>query len=111
MKWLTRERIRMHRVASAWLIRRFLDPDAEFLFSSHEDALPRAQRENAIPLVVPGAEPARHRERITLDALIAKHRISDPALLKMAAIVRAADVGTLRGSVDRGGRRARSGAW
>ena len=42
MKWLTRERIRMDRVTSAWLIKRFIDPDAEFLFATHEEALPRA---------------------------------------------------------------------
>ena len=99
MKWLTRERVRMDRVASAWLIKRFIDPDAEFLFATHEEAMPRAQREGAIPFVVPGAELARHGDKITMDALIAQHNMTDPAVLKMADILRAADINTLRGTV------------
>ena len=77
MQWLTRERIRMDRVASAWLIKRFIDPDAGFLFATHEEAMPRAKREGAIPFVVPGAELARHGDTITMDALITKHNITD----------------------------------
>ena len=99
MKWITRERVRMDRVASAWLIKRFIDPDAEFLFAAHEEAMPRAQHEGAIPFVVPGAEFARQGDKITMDALIAKHNMSDPAVLKMADILRAADINTLRGTV------------
>src|SRR6266704_1921064 len=106
MKWLTRERVRMDRVASAWLIKRFIDPDAEFLFATHEEAMPRAQREGAIPFVVPGAELARHGDKITMDALIAQHNMTDPAVLTMADILRAADINTLRGTVaeSEGGR-------
>jgi len=89
----------MDRVASAWLIKRFIDPDAEFLFATHEEAMPRAQREGAIPFVVPGAELARHGDKITMDALIAQHNMTDPAVLKMADILRAADINTLRGTV------------
>ena len=99
MKWLTRERVRMDRVASAWLIKRFIDPDAEFLFATHEEALVRAQSEGAIPFVVPGAEFSRHDDHITMDVLITKHNITDPAILKMADILRAADINTLRGTV------------
>ena len=99
MKWLTRERVRMDRVASAWLIKRFIDPDAEFLFATHEEALARAQREGAIPFVVPGTELARQGDHITMDVLIAKHNMTDPAILKMADILRAADINTLRGTV------------
>jgi hypothetical protein len=99
MKWLTRERIRMDRVASAWLIKRFIDADAVFLFASHEDAMPRAQREEAVPFVVPGAELARHGDQITMDILIAKYSITDPAVLKLADILRAADIPKLRGTV------------
>jgi hypothetical protein len=99
MKWLTRERIRMDRVASAWLIKRFIDPDAEFLFATHTEALPRAQREGAIPFVVPGTELARQGDNITMDRLIAKYHITDAAVLKMADILRAADINALRGTV------------
>jgi hypothetical protein len=99
VKWLTRERIRMDRVASARLIKRFIDPDAEFLFATHAEALPRAQREGAMPFVVPGTELARHGDKITLDALIAKYNLTDPAVLKMADILRAADINSLRGTV------------
>lgn len=99
MKWLTRERVRMDRVASAWLIKRFVDPDAEFFFATHEEAMARAQSEGAIPFVVPGAELARHGDHITMDVLIAKHNMTDPAILKMADILRAADINTLRGTV------------
>jgi hypothetical protein len=98
MKWLTRERVRMDRVASAWLIKRFIDPDAEFLFATHAEAMPRAQREGAIPFVVPGTELARHGDKITMDALIAKHNITDAAVLKLADILRAADINMLRGT-------------
>ena len=99
MKWLTRERVRIDRVACAWLIKKFIDPDAEFLFASHETALARAQAENVIPFVVPSAEIGRHGDRIGFDALIAKYSIGDPAVLRLADIVRAADVNVLRGSV------------
>jgi hypothetical protein len=99
MKWLTRERIRMDRVASAWLIKRFIDPDAEFLFATHEEAIPRAQHEGAIPFVVPGTELSRQGDKITMDVLIATHNMSDPAVLKMADVLRAADINSLRGTV------------
>jgi hypothetical protein len=99
MKWLTRARVRMDRVASAWLIKRFIDPDAEFLFATHDEAMLRAVREGAIPFVVPGAELARHGDKITMDALIARHHVKDPAVLKMADIMRAADITAMRGTV------------
>ena len=96
MKWLTRERVRMDRVASAWLIKTHIDPDAEFVFAGN-DALERAQQENAIPFVVPGAEFSRQGERITLDILLDKYNLADPALRKVADIMRAADISGLRG--------------
>lgn len=99
MKWMTRERVRMDRVACAWLIKRFIDPVAEFLFVPHAAALERARQEHAIPFVLPGAEFARNGDRISLDALLAKYQLTDPALGRLADIVRAADINTLRGTL------------
>lgn len=98
MKWLTRERIRMDRVACAWLIKRFIDPHAEFLFAAGDDALAQAERAGATPFVVPHAELSRQGERITFDVMLARYGMSDPALLKMADIMRAADMSALRGA-------------
>jgi len=98
MKWLTRERIRMDRVACAWLITRFIDKDAEFVFAAGNDAAEHAARIGAMPFVVPHAELARQGDRITFDVMLAKFNLADPALLKMADIMRAADVSALRGA-------------
>lgn len=98
MKWLTRERIRMDRVACAWLIKRFIDPAAEFIFASGDDAVEQARRAGATPFVVPHAELARQGDRITFDVMLAKYDLTEPALAKMADIMRAADISALRGS-------------
>ncbi len=98
MKWLTRERIRMDRVACAWLIKRFIDQAAEFIFASGDDAIEQAQRAGATPFVVPHAELSRQGERITFDVMLAKYGLTDSALLKMADIMRAADINALRGA-------------
>src|SRR5262245_15391669 len=92
MKWVTRERVRMDRVACAWLIRNFIDKDAEFEFVSPQEAPQHVRRQDATPFVLPGAELARKGERITLDAMLDKYGLSDPALAKLADIVRAADI-------------------
>jgi hypothetical protein len=93
MKWLTRERIRIDRVASAWLILRFVDPEAQFMFVPGQEALERATIEHAIPFVVPGAELSRREGKVTFDVLLEKYDVSDPALSRMATIVREADIG------------------
>ncbi|MBI5878662.1 MAG: chromate resistance protein [Chloroflexi bacterium] len=98
MKWLTRERIRMDRVASAWLIKRFIDPAAEFIFAAGNDAAEQAARLAATPFVVPRAELSRQGDRITFDVILAKYNLGDPALRKMADIMRAADVSAQRGA-------------
>ena len=99
MKWLTRERIRTDRAACAWLIKRFIDPEAEFLFAPPTEAFEQAQHAGAIPFVVPGAEFSRRGSRISLDEIIAKHRLTDPAILKLADIIRAADIRDARNDV------------
>lgn len=93
MKWATRERIRMDRAASAWLIMRFVDKDAEFEFLPTKGALELAQARGAIPFVIPGAELSRREGKITFDAILQKYKLMDPALHKLALIVREADIG------------------
>ena len=99
MRWMTRERIRMDRAACAWMIRRFIDPGAQFMFVPGDGALERAKAENAVPFVIPGAEVARHGRRIGLDILVEQHRADDAALSMLAGIVRAADIRELRATV------------
>jgi hypothetical protein len=95
MKWVTRERAKVDRIACPWLIRHFIDPSAEFLFVPRDQVLPTAQRTGAIPFDVPGVE-LTHRddgagERVSFDAIIARYGLDDPALLMLARIVRGAD--------------------
>jgi len=91
MKWVTRERVKVDRVACPWLIRRFVDPQAEFLFVPADQVSRVAAEEGAIPFDVPGAELGHHGERCTFDAIISKYGLTDPALLALAEIVRGAD--------------------
>ncbi len=97
MKWITRERVRIDRVAVAWLVRRFVDPDAEFLFAPGPAVLERAQAEGAIPFDVPGAELTHRDDRCGFDAVLAKYGLDDLALARLADIVRGADVAAWRG--------------
>lgn len=91
MKWITREQIRIDRVSSAWLIKKFVDPDAEFLFAPRAEVMPRAQAEGATPFHVPDAELGQRDGKTAFDAIIAKYNLTDPALLLLAEMVRAAD--------------------
>jgi hypothetical protein len=88
----------MDRIACAWLIKNFIDLEAEFIFAPNDGALEHAQREGAIPFVVPHAEFSRQGERITMDVLLDQYNLHDPALRKLADIMRAADIRTLRGT-------------
>ena len=92
MKWATRERIRIDRAASAWLILRFVDKDAEFEFVPTKGALELAHAKQAIPFVIPGAELSRKEGSVTFDAILKKYELTDPALHKLALIVREADI-------------------
>ena len=82
----------MDRVACAWLIKNFIDENAEFLFVPAKTASEHVHREDVIPFVMPGAEFARRGDRITLDIMLEKYKLSDPALFLLAGIVRAADL-------------------
>jgi hypothetical protein len=92
LKWATRERIRIDRAASAWLILRFVDKEAEFEFVPTKGALELARTKQAIPFVIPGAELSRQEGKVTFDAILEKYELVDPALDKLALIVREADI-------------------
>ena len=91
MKWITRERVRVDRVSSAWLILRFVDHEAEFLFAPGDQVMARAAQENATPFHVPAAELGQHGDRTGFDAIVTQYKIEDPAVLGVAEIIRAAD--------------------
>ncbi len=95
MKWVTRERAKVDRIACPWLITRFVDPKAEFLFVPKERVLDVAKEQGAIPFDAPGAELHHYKdsgdERCSFDAIIRKYGLKNPALLDMAEIVRTAD--------------------
>lgn len=91
MKWVTRERPKVDRVACPWLIKRFVDPDAEFLYVPPGEVLPIAEREGAVPYDVPDVELGHHGDLCSFDAILNKYQLSDPALRRLAVIVRGAD--------------------
>ncbi|MDG6985940.1 MAG: chromate resistance protein [Nitrososphaerota archaeon] len=95
MKWVTREKAKVDRIACPWVIKRFVDRQAEFLFVPREKVLEVAKKENAIPFDTQGAELMHYKEngeeRVSFDAIIKKYGLKDPALLELAKIVRGAD--------------------
>jgi hypothetical protein len=93
MKWVTRERPKVDRIACPWLIKRFVDPDAVFLYAPSGEVLAVADREGAAPYDVPDAELGHHGEECSFDAIVRKYRLAEnnPALEHLARIVRGAD--------------------
>jgi protein-tyrosine-phosphatase len=91
MKWITRERARVDRIACPWLISRFIDPDPEFLFVPANQVLEASKREGAIPYDIPDVELGHHGPRCSFDAFIDRYELADPALALLAPIVRGAD--------------------
>src|SRR5947208_9383169 len=91
MKWVTRERARVDRIACPWLITRFIDKNSTFLFVPSEQVMAVAKREGAIPYDVPGVELGHHGDRCSFDAFLDKYKLDDPALQALALIVRGAD--------------------
>ena len=92
-RWITRERPKIDRIACPWLIRRFIDPRAEFLYVPTSTVLAEATRTNAIAYDIPGAPLEHDGERCSFDAFISAFGLEDPALDDLATIVRAADTG------------------
>ncbi len=93
MKWVTRERPKIDRIACPWLIARFIDPHAEFLYVPAADVSRVAREQGAIPYDVPNVEYGHVGELCSFDAFLDKHQLTDPALQRLAAIVRGADTG------------------
>ena len=91
MKWVTRERPMVDRIACPWLIRRFVDPVAEFLYVPPDQVMTVAERDGAIPYDVPGVELGHHGGECSFDAIIRSYKLNDPALQHLARIVRGAD--------------------
>ena len=92
-KWITRARPKIDRIACPWMIRRFIDPFAEFLYVPANEVMAGAQQRAAIPYDVPGVQFSHRGDRCSFDALIEDFQISDPALDDLAIVVRGADTG------------------
>ncbi|MGH8264641.1 MAG: chromate resistance protein ChrB domain-containing protein [Steroidobacteraceae bacterium] len=95
MKWVTRARPKIDRLACPWLIRRFVDADGEILYVPPADVLRVATEQDAIPFDVPGIELTHAGPLCSFDAFLKKYRLTNPALHRLADIVRAADTDTL----------------
>ena len=95
MRWITRERPKIDRVACPWLIALFIDQEAEFLFVPPPEVAARARETGAVPYDVEGVELSHEGERCSFDAFLAKYNLSDPALAELATIVRGADTARL----------------
>ncbi|MGH6842990.1 MAG: chromate resistance protein ChrB domain-containing protein, partial [Methylocella sp.] len=93
MKWITRERPKIDRIACPWLIQRFIDKDPEFLFVPAPRVLGVAAETGAVPYDVPDVELTHAGELCSFDAFLRRYQLSDPALPQLAAIVRGADTG------------------
>jgi hypothetical protein len=91
MKWVTREHVHVDRTAIPWIVKRFIDPDAEFLFVPVEKIAEVVKNEKAIPYDAPGVELGHKGEKCSFDAIIEKYKLTDPVLLRVAVIVRGAD--------------------
>ena len=95
MKWITRERSKIDRIACPWLISRFIDAEAEFLYVPSGDVLRLACEESATPYDIPGVELSHAGELCSFDAFLQKYRLDEPALRQLARIVRGADTSRL----------------
>ena len=91
MKWVTRANPKVDRVACPWLIKKFVDPDAEFFYAPADQVMAVAEREGATAYDVPNVELGHHGAECSFDAIIKKYKLTDRALLDMAEIVRSAD--------------------
>ncbi len=91
MKWITRERPKIDRIACPWLLKNFVDKDAEFIYVPKEQVFEKAKELDAIPYDIPGAEYSHDGDKCTFDYIIKRHQLSDPAILQLASIIRGAD--------------------
>ena len=91
MKFVTREKPKVDRVACPWLIKKFIDPEAKLLFVPRDEVLATAEREGALPYDVPNVELGHYEGSSSFESFIRIYKLTDPALLELAKIVRAAD--------------------
>ena len=103
MKWVTRLYVHVDRTACPWLITRFVDPKAEFLFVPVEKIEETVKKEKAIPYDTPGVELGHHGDKCSFDAIVEKYKIKDPAVLELAKIVRAADTDAVEAAPEAAG--------
>lgn len=95
MKWITRERPKIDRIACPWLIKRFIDADAEIIYVPFDQVAAKAKELNAVPFDLPGIEYSHYDDQCTFDYFLKKHKLKDVALDRMAAIIRGADTDRL----------------
>src|SRR5690348_10339546 len=95
MKWVTRERPKIDRIACPWLIARFIDKDPEFLYVAPGDVVEVAERSGAVPYDIPGVKFSHVGKKCSFDAFLAEYKLHDPALQLLGQIVRGADTSRL----------------
>ncbi len=91
MKWITRERPKIDRIACPWLIKRFVDKDAEIIYVPFDQVIKKSKELNAIPFDLPDVEYTHYGDQCTFDYILQKHKLNDPALKTLSIIVRGAD--------------------
>jgi hypothetical protein len=91
MKWITRERPKIDRIACPWLIKNFVDKEAAFIYVPKEQVFDKAKDLHAIPYDIPGAEYSHYSDECTFDFILKKHQLNEPALHQLAQIIRGAD--------------------
>lgn len=111
MKFVTREKPKVDRVACPWLIKQFIDPEAELLFVPADQVLTTADREGARPYDVPDVELGHYEGSSSFESFIRIYQLTDPALLELAKIVRAADTDDRQAAVEGEGLRQIAHGW
>ncbi len=103
LKWVTRQYVHVDRTACPWLIKKFIDPKAEFIFVATEKINEIVGREQAIPFDSPGVELGHRGDKCSFNAIIEKYGVNDPAVLELAEIVRAADTDKMETAMEAAG--------
>jgi hypothetical protein len=91
MKWITREKVKVDRVACPWLIKKFVDPQAEFIFVPADQIAVKARELGATPFDIEGCALGHHGEDVSFNSILKQYNLTDPALVLLGEIVRAAD--------------------
>jgi hypothetical protein len=94
MKWITRERPKIDRIACPWLIKNFVDKEAEFIYVPKDEVFTKAKELDAIPYDIPGAEYTHEGDYCTFDYIVKKHHLTDQVIQQIATIIRGADTGS-----------------